>query len=172
MKLKNSVITFVAVLSILALGLTACAPKNVTANPPSAGPNAGVIAFLDTAVAGCSIAAPLITGPVSALLSGPCVTTMNGILNIVEANGTIAQFQATIDTFKADIAALPPGTPYLADANAAAALFQVALNAYAQASGQTPGATTASILPMRPIRWTSADRAHIDRLKAYLAVKR
>ena len=108
----------------------------------------------------------LITGPVSALLAGPCKTAMLDILNIVEANGSSAKITAAIQTLQDAVNALPPGTPYVNYAQAAIGLAQVALNTYIAVTQGTPvvaGGTSqgcCSVSASRPIVWTASETAY------------
>lgn len=180
MQNANRSFCFRALAAVLALNFalfTVACMKNTTTGQPGS-PNAGVVTAIETAAGACTVASVLETGPVAAWLAGPCVTSMTGLLNIVEANGTLAAAQATITALKATAAALPPGTPDLQYANAAIALAQIALNAYAAATGQTlsvapPGASQffASEKP-RKINWTASEKARIVAAKAKLAKRK
>jgi len=169
----------VFVLSVSAL-TTGCMKNTTPGTPTSNSPNIGVVVSLETAAAACNVTSVMVTGPVAGILSGPCVTTMSGILNIVEANGTPAQIQALINTLQADVKALPPGTQYLNYAAAAIQLAQDALNTYMAATDQT--LNTASTTPTganaffagsdnkkpKKIKWTKAEHDRIEAAKAKL----
>ena len=160
-------IAAIALAGILAFMNAACMKTVPGPNPPSPSPNVGVVVALETAAASCTVTSVLITGPVSALLAGPCKTAMLDILNIVEANGSSAKITAAIQTLQDAVNALPPGTPYVNYAQAAIGLAQVALNTYIAVTQGTPvvaGGTSkaAGVSASRPIVWTASETARID----------
>jgi hypothetical protein len=150
-------IAALALVAILTLTNVACVKNTTPGNPAGNTPNVGVVVALETAAAACDVGSTLVTGPITVWLSGPCAAGMTAIINVVEANGTLAQFQAALTGLQNTAASLPPGTPYLNYANAAIALAKDALNAYALATGQT---VTASTAPAGAAQFFAAEKPH------------
>jgi hypothetical protein len=149
---------------LFAVLLTACAKQGTVVNPPNPSPNVGVITALAVLSDACAIAAPL--APTAASwLDGPCVTGVTGIINVIQANGTVAQLQAIIRTMQMTAASVPAGTSGQTYVVAALALAQAALTAYEAATGQTI-TTVPSVSRPRKLQWTKYE---LDNLKTFKA---
>jgi hypothetical protein len=130
---------FLTVLILSTLLLSSCTKNPSSANPTT--PSVSVAVAEAAFLSGCPIAATFVTNAqVKALLvqGGLCTVTATGIANIITSKGTVAQIQALLNTFSAQIVALPSTIPVkdLQYAQGALALGQAVLTAYALATGQ------------------------------------
>lgn len=165
-----------AVIIAASLLLSGCARQPVTATTPTApSPNAALLSLAISGPALCNITGALVPSVAGWLAgpSSPCVVGMTGILSVIEANGTVAQIQAAIDTMRSTAAAIPSASPGYVYISAAISLAQSVLNAYEVETGQGVTASTAysplaySFAPgktpgHRKIKWTREEKRRIE----------
>lgn len=133
----------VSALLVSVLILAGCAKNPSVVTPPGPpGPNQGLIDGADAIEVACEIASPL-AGAFGSLISSECPPFVNGVVAIIEANGTLAKLQALVTTLTAEVNAVPgaAGNKLIADMLAAANGF---VTIYATATGQTLAPVTAA----------------------------
>lgn len=178
--MKTAVLALCAILSIGSIGCMKTTNVTPPVGPPS--PNIGVLVALNSLALGCEIASADVDPAVAAYLNGPCPAAATGIINVVEANGTVAKVQALIDTLKAEAVGIPSTAKGIELVNQIIAAAQGVLNIYEEVSGQTvtsstppPGASQlfATAKPKaQKIKWTASDKARIAVLKAKLTARK
>jgi len=132
--------------------LLSCGPKPTPVPPPNPPPNSALLIAAAAAEATCEISATLVSPAAAAWLTGPCPTAISGIINTIDAAGTVAAMQAAITAMQASYASIPPGTLTPQDRTYIVAAIQAAqlvLTIYEQETGQVPASDKAKLKPLK-----------------------
>lgn len=99
-------IVTIALCLMPALMTVACMKTPTSPTNPTTPTNTVYIDAAEAVLIGCEAAAPL-AGPVGTLIGQACPPFVNGVLDIIESNGTAATLQALLTTVQNEIAAVP-----------------------------------------------------------------